>query len=313
VGEVLVVAQAHLKENLFAEIKSPISVLHIIGQAISFRMGVFRRLFQQESSLNRATTGQLQTENSIDGLGKQQGRCHQETIGRSHHNVRDFSSPGGPRKLADQHGHLRRLWALSTLHIQGQCAVPCDRSLVSGYSRSLFAENKTGVPEKSRNNHVEKIEPWIETLPSSSQHGSLTEDPTSFCSVFEMLSLDPFCGTDEDAKIFDGNDDITLLPDFRQSTSIPKGIPQEIYFTHQDSSRRDGLPEELEIPHRKSNQGSSIMRALRNLTLIGRRCPSPNSIQKVNLYIEQPSPFERTYSVENSTITWPNEYRGHSR
>lgn len=275
-------------------------------------MGVFRRLFHRDTSLSRTKSQKhFKKESPSEPLDKPP----EANVVRKGHRVLHFGSLGGPRRLTDQHGHLRRLWALSTLHIQGQCAIPCDGSLASIYSGSLLEDNGKYIPDNNDPmDRVAKIEPWTETLPSPTQqvpNDSMT-DPTSFCSVFEMLSLGPFCGSDDAKEQWDDQDDVTPLPDRTENDALSPGIPKEICFTHQDSSRRDGLPEELSIPKQRSEQRPSLMRVLRNLTSIGRSCPSPYAVQKVNLYVEQPSPFEHTQSIENSTITWPNEHRGNA-
>jgi hypothetical protein len=235
-----------------------------------------------------------------------------------------FPSFTPERKKSEQQSHLKRLWALSTQHTQGQWAA-CDLSLASIHSGSLLMDSandghanlqKPQAQDDYRESSLQKIEPWVETLPSSPldkqiQNDSLTE-PSSFCSAFEMLSFHTLCGGDNQAKRLDGTDELPIDADDNASSRI-MGVPHEISFSHQDTmdSRLDQLPEELadlEIPDKRT----PFFKLIRNIALTGRGSrPCNNNVAKLNLYIEKPKPMEDTNSIENSTITWPNEYRGH--
>lgn len=70
--------------------------------------------------------------------------------------------------MTDQPNYLRRLLALSTQHIYGECANPCDVSLASIDSDSLLSD---AAPEDQPNRETDdgrietqKIKPWAETF-----------------------------------------------------------------------------------------------------------------------------------------------------
>ncbi|KAG7360285.1 hypothetical protein IV203_035384 [Nitzschia inconspicua] len=225
------------------------------------------------------------------------------------------------RKIIEQQNHLQRLWALSTQHIQGHYN-PCDASLTSIHSGSLLIasprqqphiKRKSGGAQESLNHS--RIKFGIETSPSKldqqMQKDNRTE-PTSLCSAFEMLSFDTICGTDDEKEMWRDSDALPLLINEEENSAGRIGVPHEIIFIRQEvlDSHLDNLPEELADLSLPDKRTSFLHKLLRSPPFLGRNSQPCITVAKLNLYVEQPKPLEHTTSLENSTITWPNEYRG---
>jgi hypothetical protein len=88
---------------------------------------------------------------------------------------------------------------------------------------------------------------------------------------------------------------------------VPFDVPREICFERVDSTRHGKLRQEMEV---KGQTPSFIWKNFRNVIIGGRRPQNVASIPDVKIYVEQPKPSEHdTNSVEDSTVTWPAEYR----
>ena len=260
-------------------------------------MGFFRQLAKR-----RATT-------------KHSGSCHQQAVmiknGESDPGKVDGTSKDGDdiysnstepleseRRNNRQEGHLYNLKNISAIHIQDSKQL---MKVTYGQQAGAWIADR-----------FQKVEPWVESLPrirKSQQHehsDSLT-DPTSFCSAFEMLSIDNICGDGSSGEISYGeeDDDVTPLPD---DNKLFLDVPREIRFERIDSTRHGKLRQEMEV---KGQTPPFVLNNFRNLILGGRRPRNVSSvIPDVKIYVEQPKPLENdTNSVEYSTVTWPAEYR----
>jgi hypothetical protein len=220
----------------------------------------------------------------------------------------NFPNPLSGRRMPDQQKHLKRLWDLSNQLIHTQL-YNSEGSIQSGtlFFASADENEKTTCITKNHAFAFQKIEPWMEALsshPGAEQSRDSLTGVTSFCTSFQVCFLRHICGADGFPKLWSEADASTPAVSnlAGQSPSIPR-IPHEISFTYLESTRRHQLPEELAIPEHRS----SFMKQVRNLALVGR---GTRLGTKVNLYIEQPKPLQHINSVDDSTITWPNEYRG---
>ncbi|KAG7350644.1 hypothetical protein IV203_010004 [Nitzschia inconspicua] len=285
-------------------------------------MGFFRKRVKRKGASSKTTTISVAKD---DRSGQRSSPyCQRQNDNRKAVNVLRFPSFPPERKIIEQQNHQQRLWALSTQHIHRQYN-PCEASLTSIHSGSLqiasprqhpHINSESGRAQESLNHSsLKEFKFRIETSPSQldlqMQKDNRTE-PTSLCSAFEMLSFDTLCGTDDEKEMWRDSDAFPPLINEEGNSAGRIGVPHEISFIRQEvlNSHLDNLPEELADLALPDKRTSFLHKLLLKPAFLGRNSQPCNTVAKLNLYVEQPKPLEHTTSLENSTITWPNEYRG---